>query len=226
MRTTTVDELPGSEALLRRGERGKASARFIEVSRPTVLLGRRQDEAAVDATEVARLGWDLRRRITPGGLVYMDASAVCLELALPASHASSTTDVLRATRWFGAILSDALNALGLPGELAVSNSPPGPGLAGQACFGSWVRGEVLLGGCKVFGTAQYRRREGALFQGVALTGGSHGRLAAVLPGSPAARSEAAAAIAQRSASLAGVSRDALLEGIRAALSQLDLAFAE
>jgi len=153
-----IDELPGSEALLQRGERGEAVARFIEVSRPTVLLGRRQDEAAVDASEAARLGWDLRRRISPGGLVYMDASAVCLELALPISHPAFTADVVRASRWFGAILTDALSALGVPGDLAGSNSPPGPGLGGQACFGSWVRGEVLLGGRKVFGTAQYRRR--------------------------------------------------------------------
>ncbi len=218
-----IDELPGSEVLLQQGERGEALARFIEVS-PTVLLGRRQDEAAVDASEAARLGWDLRRRITPGGLVYMDASAVCLELALPASHPSSTTDVLRATRWFGTILTDALNALGLPGELAAGNSPPGPGLAGQACFGSWVRGEVLLGGHKVFGTAQYRRRGGALFQGVALTGGSHGRIAAVLPGSPETRAEAAAAIEQRSASLTGVSRDALSGAIREALASMNVAY--
>ncbi len=220
-----IDELPGSEALLQRGERGQALARFIEVSRPTILLGRRQDEAAVDAPKAARLGWDLRRRVTPGGLVYMDSSAVCLELALPASHPAFTTDVLQATKWFGAILADALNTLGLRGELAASNSPPGPGLASQACFGSWVRGEVLLGGRKVFGTAQYRRRSGALFQSVALIGGSHGRIATVLPGSPDARSEAAAAIEQRSVPLTGASRDSLSEAIQAALAHVEVAFA-
>jgi len=220
-----INELPGSETLMQRGERGQALARFIQVGRPTILLGRRQDEAAVDAPEAARLGWHLQRRVTPGGLVYMDSSAVCPELALPASHPAFTTDVLQATKWFGAILAAALNALGLRGELAASNSSPGPGLASQACFGSWVRGEVLLDGRKVFGTAQYRRRSGALFQGVALIGSSHGRIAAVLPGSPAARSEAAAAIEQRSAPLTGASHEALSEAIQAALARVEVAFA-
>ncbi len=198
-------------------------ARFLAVTRTTVLLGRRQEALAIDAHDVARLGWDLRRRLTPGGLVYMDVTAVCLELALPASHPEFTGDVLWATRWFGTLVADALRGLGIPVELAASNGPPPSGPVGQACFASWVRGEVLLGARKVFGTAQYRRRSGALFQGVGLTAGSHARIAAVLPAPPAGRAEAAATVDRFSAPL-DVPFDALREAVRTAVAAAEVHF--
>lgn len=222
----SIGELAGSEALLERTEAGSANARLISMPRPTVLLGRRQDETVIDQGAVARLGWEVRRRITPGGLVYMDSSAVCLEVALPASHPHFIADVVRAARWFGRLVIAALQSVGIAADLAEANTELGPGLAGQACFGSWVRGEVLLGGRKVFGTAQYRRRSGALFQGVGLTAGSQGQVAAVLAGSPEAKSEAAAAIDRLSASLRGISPDRFRDAIRTVLVDFDLALSE
>ena len=221
----SVVQLSRSLQLLERAEAGHAGARFITVERPTALLGRRQDALILDSGAVDRLGWDLLQRLTPGGVVYMDRSAVCLEVALPASHRRFTADVVAATRWFGTLFVRALSHLGLEAALAPTTSPPARGLAAQACFASWVRGEVLVEGRKVFGTAQYRRRGGALFQGVGLSAGSHDAVAAVLAGDDQARSEAAAAIERASAAIERVPRD-LEDAIRHSLTREGLGFSD
>ena len=190
----------------------------MAVARPAILVGRRQDPAAIDAGELTRLGWELQRRLTPGGAVYMDAGAVCLEVAIPASHPAATPDVVRATRWFGELLAGALRRLGVDAECADTSSAPATGLAAEACFASWVRGEVLVAGRKVFGTAQYRRRGHALFQGVALTQGSHAAVAAVLAGPPPRRAEAAGVIQLHSAALENLNSQALAASIRGFLA--------
>ncbi|HYM49326.1 MAG TPA: hypothetical protein VET65_02025 [Candidatus Limnocylindrales bacterium] len=206
-----------SDLPLQQAERGEVTARFIALARPAVLLGRHQDAGVVDDQETARLGWDVRRRLTPGGAVYMDRAAICVEVAVPASHAAASPDVMRATVWFGTLLAGALSAIGVAAVVADAASPPTAGLAAQACFGSWVRGEVLLDGRKVFGTAQYRRRGNALFQAVALSAGSHRQVVVSLAGSPQQRQEAAAAIDARSAVLTGIATSAMRDAIRAAL---------
>ena len=218
-------QLPGSLELLEGAERGLGIARFLAVERPAVLLGRRQQATVLDLRSAGRLGWDILQRITPGGLVYMDRAAICLELVLPASHSDFTPDVVAATRWFGGLFVRALHAIGVKAELAPANSPPAAGLAAQACFASWVRGEVLVEGRKVFGTAQYRRRGGALFQGVGLITGSHGRVAAVLPGEEQARREAAAVIERMSAPVGMPAQGALEDEIRRSVARAGIRLA-
>jgi lipoate-protein ligase A len=220
----TVLQLPGSLELLERAERGTALARFIAVDRPTVLLGRRQETSVLNPGLVDRSGWDVLQRITPGGLVYMDPEAICLELALPASHPDFTPDVVAATRWFGRLFVGALGEMGVEAELAPTNSAIPNGPAAQACFASWVRGEVLLQGRKAFGTAQYRRRDGALFQGVGLTEGSHGRVVSVLTDNAGERTRAVAAIDRMSRPVGGVQCEDLARAIRKQVERTGIGF--
>ena len=154
----------------------------------------------------------------------MDRAAICLEVALPASHPGFTADVAAATRWFGTLFVRALGELGLEAALAAENSQPAEGLAAQACFASWVRGEVLMSSRKVFGTAQYRRRGGALFQGVGLSRGSHARVAAVLAGDSQARRDAVAAIERASVAVQGVPGEELGDAIRRSVSRASIGF--
>ncbi len=189
---------------------------------PAVVLGRHQDPAVIDSGVAAGLEWQVLRRPTPGGVAYVDPSAVCVEVTIPAGHPRARTDIGLATQWFGELIVAGLRALGIAGLLAVAGAAPVEGLAAEACFGSWVRGEVLVAGRKVFGTAQFRRQGHALFQGLALTAGRHSGVVAALAAPPAEKARAATAIDRRSAVLAGVSPAMVRESLCAVLEQAGL----
>ncbi len=189
---------------------------------PAVVLGRHQDGAVIDSAAAADLNWQVLRRPTPGGVAYVDASAVCVEVTVPASHAQARADVWLATQWFGELMVAALRSVGIAAEVAAGSGSPVEGLAATACFGSWVRGEVLAGGRKVFGVAQFRRQGHALLQGLALTAGRHGGIASALAGPAAERERAVAVIDERSAVLSGVSAETVRESLCAVLEHAGL----
>ncbi len=212
-----------SETPIEDAARGEVTAWVVVPTGPAIVLGRHQDAGVLDASAVTSLGWEVLRRPTPGGAAYVDPSAVCVEVTIPASHPQARTDLVLATQWFAELLAAALHALALPAALASDGGEPADGLAAETCFGSWVRGELLLGGRKVFGTAQFRRQDHALFQGVALTSGRHSRIVAALAAPASEREAAALTIERRSEALAGVSPGMLRDSIRAVLEQAGLA---
>lgn len=152
-----------------RGRTGRAAV-VRRVASPTVVLGSRQ-----------RPGLDLARRAEAAGAVLVGrrsgGTAVALEPAgtlwvdlwLPAGDPLWQDDVSRAALWVGAWWARALRLAGARRpDLAVhAGSMQEVASAAPICFASRAPGELLAGGRKVMGIAQWRCRAGALFQCVA-----------------------------------------------------------
>jgi lipoate-protein ligase A len=99
-----------------------------------------------------------------------------LDILLPHGHPLAISDVVEAYRWLGIGWTETLRQFGLDARLvsiaeARAAPPPPPELADAirlACFGALSPYEVVVGGRKVVGLAQLRRRNVLLQSGVHL----------------------------------------------------------
>ncbi|HSV56534.1 MAG TPA: biotin/lipoate A/B protein ligase family protein [Magnetospirillaceae bacterium] len=116
---------------------------------PAVTLGYFQGlEDEVDREACARLGADVVRRVTGGGAVFHDAE-LTYSLALPEGHPLARPGILDSYRVLCAGVVAGLAAFGLLGEFVPLN-------------------DVLVGGRKVSGNAQTRKRGCILQHGTIL----------------------------------------------------------
>lgn len=148
--------MAADETLLGSALAGAASLRFYSWAEATLSLGYFQP-AAVHAQD-PRLGkLSLVRRPT-GGNAIVHHFELTYAVALPAGPATRSPEpwLIRLHR----IIAAALVRLGVPATLHTAAAPPSPELL---CFKQVSPGDVLLGGAKVVGSAQ-RRRKGALLQ--------------------------------------------------------------
>lgn len=155
------------EALARGCDRGApASLRFYAWQRPTLSIGRHQRlDAAADPESCRRLGLDLVRRPT-GGRAVLHEHEVTYALTLPPGEPLLADGFRRALAKIARALARGLRSLGVPAEVA-SRGEAGPGRgAGPVlpCFLLAAREEVVVGGLKVGGSAQWRLPGGALLQ--------------------------------------------------------------
>ncbi len=163
-----------------------------EVAAPALVLGSTTDESLVDVTEAARLGVEVCRRRSGGGLVLVEPGASCwIDVLIPrAAELRSPTipwddDVNRSFAWVGELWRGALADLGLTG-LRVWEGPLTNAEAGSAlCFAGIGPGEVIGtdrsgDDAKVVGLSQRRTRWGARFQGLYVQRWSPERLADVV----------------------------------------------
>lgn len=110
-------------------------------------------------------------RPTGGGAVLLGPELLSCDVLVPAGHALAGHDPLAAFDRVGAAWRDALAELGVSG-LATHAGPSTAHRRGDArqrllaavCFATRGRGEVLLGGRKLVGLSQRRRRSGVLIQ--------------------------------------------------------------
>lgn len=135
--------------------------RFYRWDPPCLSLGRNQRARGAYRGEAAgRLGVDVVRRPTGGRAVYHDQ-----ELTYAVTAPAGLWGGLRASyARLNAALRRGLAALGV--EVSVrgeGSGPRAPEPDGRACFRDPLPGEVMAGGRKLVGSAQWRQ-EGALLQ--------------------------------------------------------------
>ncbi len=148
------------QALMARARRtGEAVLRVYAWTAPTLSLGRNQTaRGAYDLHRAATLGIGFVRRPT-GGRALLHHREVTYSVTAP----DAFDPTLRgAYERINAVLLRALCALGVDAGLAAGiGRTPAPGLS--PCFDQPAAGEIVAGGRKLVGSAQWRH-EGALLQ--------------------------------------------------------------
>jgi lipoate-protein ligase A len=139
---------------------------FVEVDRPTLVLGSTQPDTLVDRGRAAAAGVDVVRRHSGGGAVLLrPGETVWADVFLPADDPLTDSDVGRAFLWLGRVWARALASVGVAGATVHEGAPQPPtAWSAAVCFAGLGPGEVTVDGAKVVGISQRRRREGALFQ--------------------------------------------------------------
>ncbi len=139
---------------------------FVDVDRPTLVLGSTQSESAVDRERAEADGVDVTRRRTGGGAVLLrPGEMVWADVLVPAGDPLADADVGRAFGWVGRAWARALAEVGGDGAVVHEGaSRPGSWLSAVVCFAGLGPGEVTIDGAKVVGISQRRTRAGSLFQ--------------------------------------------------------------
>ncbi len=106
---------------------------------------------------VERLPVTCRR--SGGGAVLLGPWLVNVAVRLPTGHPLAALDVRSAACWLGDVHLAAFERLGIEAARA---EEPGLELVRWACFGGVTRGELVVGGRKLTGIAQERRRAGVV----------------------------------------------------------------
>lgn len=138
-----------------------ATARRAVVWRPdhpTLVLGSTQ--AAPPPGDVPAV----RRRSGGGAVLVVPGETVWVDAWVPRHDPLWCDDVIGAATWVGEWWARGLSRLtGATLDVHRGGSLPRP-WADRVCFAGVGPGEVLSGGRKVVGVAQWRSRQGALFQ--------------------------------------------------------------
>ncbi len=149
------------EALLESAQRGQVTLRFYSWQPACLSLGRNQTaRGRYREDEARRRGIDIVRRPTGGRAVYHDRELTYSVTApadlwgsLPASY-----------RRINRALNAGLVALGVPASLApAADFTPRP--TTRTCFRDPLEGEIMAGGAKLVGSAQWRTKGGLLQHG-------------------------------------------------------------
>lgn len=220
-------QLAWSGALLDSLEQtGAPALRWYGMAPDALLLGSAQRPAELDRDACAAAGVALYRRFSGGGVVH-SAGLLSLDLAVPREHPLFRGDVTESYRWLGQVWAAALRGLGLdarllPVEEARADTQALDPLLKKVCFGGLSPYEVLVGGRKLVGLAQIRRRGGALLQCGVYLRWEPWRTAALLDAPPERRAALAEALAARVAGLdslaPGLGQDTLTEALATQLA--------
>lgn len=139
------------------------------VRRPALVLGSTQPDGVVDRDVASRLGLEVARRRSGGGLVLVHPDhARWVDVVLPRHDHRWVDDVGHAFDWLGRVWADAVRAALPAAEAAVVHHHDGPLVTTRwsklLCFAGLGPGEVTVAGSKVVGMSQRRTRAWARFQ--------------------------------------------------------------
>jgi lipoate-protein ligase A len=151
------------EALLERARTsGETVLRVYAWRRPTLSLGRNQTAlGAYDAERLRSSDVAVVRRPTGGRAILHDRE-VTYSVTAPVRPDLPRGGLGESYARINRLLCDGLRRLGVPAEVAgAGGRAPTPGVA--PCFAEPVTGELVLGGRKLAGSAQWRE-DGALLQ--------------------------------------------------------------
>jgi len=145
--------------------------RWYRSSSTAVVLGRGQRSLVMADASGPTSALPIVERHSGGGAVLMDPGLLSLDVVVPAGHPLAAGELGAVFDRVGAIWRAALADLGVPG-LNVHRGPatarrrgsPRERLLAAICYATLGRGEVLVGGRKLVGLSQRRRRHGALVQ--------------------------------------------------------------
>lgn len=137
------------------------------VDRPVLVLGSAQRASVVDRGLAERAGVVVTRRRGGGGAVLLTPRAqVWADMWVPATDPLWTPEPRRTAVHVGRWWAAALMRAGI--GAAVHDGPSLPSRwSGLVCFAGVGPGEVLSGGRKIVGLAQWRSKQGALVFGCA-----------------------------------------------------------
>jgi lipoate-protein ligase A len=148
--------------------------RIYAWSRPSVSFGSNQKISTQLVDRVREFGFDVVRRPSGGGAVVHQGD-VTYSFVAP-DPGGATLDVYR---WAARGILEGLRALGLAGEVIAHSAPANA----VACFSRSTGADIEVGGRKICGSAQVRRRGWILQHGsIPLT--DHRHTAALLFGQP------------------------------------------
>jgi lipoate-protein ligase A len=147
--------------------------RLYAWSHPCLTLGRGQKAADVDFERVAALGWEVIRRPS-GGTAVLHEDELTYSIALPAGHALSHVDIVESYRQISHALLAGLRLLGLAAHADPMISRPV--IKSPVCFDIPSHYEVTVSRRKLVGSAQVRRKGGALHHGSLPLKGDLGRI--------------------------------------------------
>ena len=158
-----------AELLDRADGTGASFLRLYRFDPPCLSLGRNEPAARYDHTEIARRGLDVVRRPTGGRAVWHEHE-VTYAVAAPLAAFGSLRNAYHTVH---ERIAAALRSLGAGATLAPYQLPPSGRVDQPAsCFATPVGGEVLVGGRKLVGSAQVRKRTAFLQHGSILLDGS------------------------------------------------------
>ncbi|MBV9356332.1 MAG: hypothetical protein JO023_12490 [Chloroflexi bacterium] len=165
------------------GELRETTCRWYQAEGSAVVLGlaqQRRAEGMLDRQRCAERGVALLPRRAGGGLVLLDADMLCLTLAVPLPNPVIGDDLTESYRGLGDAFVAALQRFGVQEARRIEVAPARQALRHlrdegrradavaqlllETCYATPSPHEVLVGGRKLVGFAQVRRRDRALFQ--------------------------------------------------------------
>jgi len=155
------------EAILEASYRAQSppTLRLYAWDPPCLSLGYAQPFSDVDLNALARRGWELVRRPT-GGRAILHTDELTYSVSGPANEPRLTGSVLESYQVLSQALLAALHSLAIPAE--AHEKPlvaPGADPKGPVCFEVPSNYEITVGGKKLVGSAQARRKQGVLQHG-------------------------------------------------------------
>jgi len=168
------------EAILESAGKGDSppTLRLYAWDPPCLSLGYAQPYADVDMTRLKERGWDVVRRPT-GGRAILHTDELTYSVAGPANHPILEGSILESYGRLAQALAQALKSLGLP--VAMKEREEGDGSSkNPVCFEVPSTYEITVGGRKLIGSAQARRKDGVLQHGSLPLSGDLTRIVQVL----------------------------------------------
>lgn len=150
---------------------------------PAISLGQSQRLRSVNEEACRAAGVDIVRRAT-GGLAILHTDELTYSMALPIDHPLAEGDVMTSYRRIAAAIVRALRNMGIDDanadRVAKEDKAKGP-----VCFEAPSDYEVVGGGMKLVGSAQWRRVDGVLQHGSLPLRGDITRICPLLVDAPA-----------------------------------------
>jgi lipoate-protein ligase A len=159
---------------------GQPLERWWVASTPAIVVGlglRNRLTEIVDVGYCQATGVDVFDRRAGGGVVLVDGHMVCGAVCVPQPDHGAGNDLVESYRWLGDRLVSRVQALGINTARRVevdearadvralrAIDDPVAALLLKTCFGALSPHEIVVGGRKLVGLAQIRRRHAALFQ--------------------------------------------------------------
>jgi lipoate-protein ligase A len=187
------------EAILEAVSRGDSQPTLrLYAWQPACLsLGVAQSANEVDRTALARESWGLVRRPT-GGRAILHTDELTYAVMAPIDNAHVAGGILDSYRHLSLGLLAGLQGLSLAAEAAPIPANR-PAREQPVCFENPSAYEITVGGRKLIGSAQVRRRRGVLQHGTLPLGGDLTRICRILTFESDAERAVAAARLQRKA---------------------------
>jgi lipoate-protein ligase A len=153
------------EAILETAGCGKSlpTLRLYDWQPACLSLGYAQSYKDVDVERLKANGWDVVRRAT-GGRAILHTDELTYSVTAPPDEPRVVGSVLESYSRLAGALIVAVRSLGLPVEMKEYASPSGAG-KGPVCFEVPSAYEIVVGGKKLIGSAQARKKEGVLQHG-------------------------------------------------------------
>lgn len=154
------------ESLLKHIGRGESlpTLRLYAWDPPCLSLGYAQPFADVDTARLSDRGWEVVRRPT-GGRAILHTDELTYSITASQEEPRIAGTVLESYNRLARALFAAVQSLGIPVELKEHQPGQDTGAPGPVCFEVPSAYEITVGGKKLIGSAQARRREGVLQHG-------------------------------------------------------------